>query len=178
MRLAASKRLFLNQLGTADLTLGVGKIWGALPYPLLEIPNVQIEQDRHTVDYFMMNSMEFAADRYVKFAIDHRLQGFLLNKIPLIKKLRWRELWRLRMFYGDLSPRNNPYISNEVVYFDKDDDGRIVTRTIDQTPYMEATVGVENVLRFFTVEYVKRLSYREYDNVRREKVRLTVHFNF
>ncbi|MGJ1319987.1 DUF5686 family protein [Sphingobacterium spiritivorum] len=178
LRLAASKRLFLNQLGTADLTLGVGKIWGALPYPLLEIPNVQIEQDRHTVDYFMMNSMEFAADRYVKFAIDHRLQGFLLNKIPLIKKLKWRELWRLRMFYGDLSPHNNPYISNEVVYFDKDDDGRIVTRTIDQTPYMEATVGVENVLRFFTVEYVKRLSYREYDNVRREKVRLTVHFNF
>lgn len=178
LRFSVSKRWFLNQWGFMDMTAIAGKIWGTLPYPLLEIPNVQTVLDRHTFDYYMMNKMEFVADRFVKFSLDHRLNGFILNKIPLIKKLKWRELWRLRMFYGDLAPQNNPYISDDVVHFDRDDEGRIATRTIGQRPYVEATVGLENVFRFFTVEYVKRLSYRDYDNIRKERVRFSVHFNF
>src|SRR5690606_193672 len=112
VRASVSKRFFLNQLGFADATLSAGKIWGTLPYPLLEMPNVFKDEDtRHEIDFSMMRSMEFVADEFVRLAFEHQLDGFILNKIPLIKKLKLRELWGAKMFYGRLSDHNNPYIS-------------------------------------------------------------------
>ncbi|MCA5003983.1 DUF5686 family protein [Sphingobacterium bovistauri] len=178
LRFSASKRFFLNQLGFGNMTISAGKIWGTLPYPLLEMPNIQENKDRHTISYERVNSMEFVADQYLKLAYDHRLNGFLLNKIPLIKKLKLREVFGARMFWGDLSQKNNPYMSNDVVYFDKDTEGKILTNVMGKDPYWEGYVGLDNIFRVLRVQYYVRMTYNEIKEPIRDRFRLSLHFSF
>lgn len=175
---SVSKRFFLDQLGFADLRLNSGKIWGTLPYTLLELPNVKQKEDRHTIDFDMMNPMEFVADEYVKFSVFHEMQGFLFNKIPLLKRLNLREVWGGQMFYGRLNDRNNPYRSDQVVEFDTDEQGQTLTHVPNRTAYLEGSVGVDNILRILRVEYVKRLTYQDLPDVTTNRFRVSLHINF
>src|SRR5690606_36941480 len=68
LRASVSKRWFMNPLGYGDMTITGGKIWGALPYPLLEMPTVQANTDRHSMSFELVNSMEFVADQFVKLS--------------------------------------------------------------------------------------------------------------
>lgn len=165
IRIAVSKRFFMNQIGFGDATITGGKIWGVLPYPLLEIPNVAEVSDRHSISYERTNTTEFVADEFIKFAYDHKFNGFILNKIPLIKKLKLREIAGLRMFYGRLSNANNPYLSNDVVQFDRGDNGVVMTNVLGNRPYWEGYVGLQNIFKIFEVQYYKRLSYVSYPTV-------------
>lgn len=178
LRGSISKRFFLNQLGIADATLIAGKVWGTLPYPLLEMPDVFAEEDRHTIDYYMMNSMEFVADEYVHFAFENQMNGFILNKIPLIKKLKLREIWGVKAFYGNLTDRNNPYRSSEVIKFDTNDEGTVMTHSMGARPYVEAKVGLDNVLRILRVEYGRRLTYLGLPNASKDTYRVLLNINF
>jgi len=178
LTVAASKRFFLNQLGFADFKVVGGKIWGTLPYTMLELPNVKQKKDRHEIDFDMMTPMEFVADQYVKIGFYHQMQGFLFNKIPLIKKLNLREVWGAQMFYGELSDQNNPYISNNVVHFDTDKEGEVLTHVPNSQPYWEGTVGIDNILNVLKVEYVKRLTYNGLPNVNNDRFRVSININF
>lgn len=178
LRAFVSKRFFLKQLGFADMTLAGGKIWGTLPYPLLELPDVFREEDRHIIDFSMMRSMEFVADEYIRFSLEHQLEGFIFNKIPFVKKLNLREIWGAKMFYGRLTDGNNPYLSNDVIRFDRDKDGQIMTHVMDTSPYWEGKVGIDNIFRMLRVEYIRRLNYLGLPNVDRDSYRVSLHLNF
>lgn len=159
LRLSITKRFFMNQLGFGDLTVSGGKIWGVLPYPLLEIPNIQDIVDRHSISYERTSPMEFVADRYIKFAYDHSFNGFILNKLPFIKKLKLRENFGARMFYGGLSKANNPFLSDKVIEFDRDDEGSSNTTMLRNLPYWEGYVGVSNIFKVLRIDYYKRMNY-------------------
>ncbi len=178
LRVSISRRWFMNQLGFGDMTVTGGKIWGALPYPLLEMPNVQASNDRHTMSFELINSMEFVADQFVKFSYDHEFQGFILNKIPLLKWFRLREIWGAKMFYGQLSDINNPYKSDRVVHFDKNDKGEILTYPIGKYPYWEGYVGLDNVLKVLRVQYFYRYNYLEHPNVKGERFKVSLNIDF
>jgi hypothetical protein len=178
LRLSISKRWFMNQLGYGDMTITGGKIWGTLPYPLLELPTEAAIQDRHTISYDLINSMEFVADRFVKFAYDHQLQGFLLNKVPGIKWFKLREIFGTKMFYGRLSDNNNPYKSGEVVYFDTNEDGQTLTYPIGTAPYWEGYVGLDNVFRVLRLQYFYRYNYLDHRDVRRERFKVSLKIDF
>lgn len=173
-----SKRFFLNQLGFADMTVTGGKIWGTLPYTLLYMPNVKVEKNRHEVSYDLMNSMEFAADEYIKVGFEHQLQGFILNKIPLLKRLRLREIWGAQLFYGRMGEHNNPLNSDHVVEFDTDHDGHALTHNLGGVPYWEGSVGLDNILRILKVEYVRRFTHINFPNVNKDRYRVTLSINF
>ena len=182
LRLAVSKRFFMNQIGFGDATITAGKIWGVLPYPLLEIPNVAEVTDRHSISYERTSSMEFVADQFIKFAYDHKFNGFILNKIPLIKKLKLRELLGVRMFYGNISDSNNPYLSDDVIYFDRGNDGNIMTNLLSNKPYWEGYVRLQNIFKIFEVQYYKRLNYVSYPSAREDgfwrNLRISIKFEF
>lgn len=178
LRANVTKRLFLRQLGYADITLSGGKIWGTLPYPLLEIPDQYKEEDRHVVDYSLMRSMEFAADKFVRFSFDHAFDGFIFNKIPFIKKFKLRESWGVKMFYGELSDKNNPYKSSQVIHFDSDKEGNKLTHVLGDKPYWEAKAGIDNIFRLLRVEYIRRLNYLDLPNVDKDTYRVSLHLNF
>ncbi|MBL1410497.1 DUF5686 family protein [Sphingobacterium faecale] len=178
LRFSISKRFFMNQVGFGDVTMSAGKIWGVLPYPLLEMPNINEVKDRHTISYDMTNSMEFVADQFLKVAYDHELNGYILNKIPLIKRLRFREIFGVRMFYGKLSEDNNPYTSDKVVYFDKHQKGYTMTHVLQKQPYWEGYVGLDNILSILRVQYYYRFNYREHPNISNERFKLSLNFDF
>ena len=178
LRFSVSKRFFMNQLGFGDLKATAGRIWGTLPYPLLEMPNIQETKDRHTISYDMTNSMEFVADKFVKLSYDHELNGFILNKLPLIKKLRFREIFGARMFYGQLSANNDPMLSDKVVYFDKHKEGYTITHALQKSPYLEGYVGLDNILSIFRVQYYYRFNYRYHPNISNERFKLSLNFDF
>lgn len=172
------KRLFLAQLGLADASLTVGKIFGQLPYPLLEMPNIVNKGDVHVIDFAKINSMEFAADSYVKFALDHRVNGFLFNKIPWVRKFKLREIWGVYAFYGQLSAKNNPLLQPNLTQFDLNDAGLSRTRIMRNTPYVEGYAGIDNIFKLFRIEYVKRLSYLNYADIPKDSFRFSLHIHF
>src|SRR5690606_41951845 len=106
------------------------------------------------------------------------LIGFLVNKVPLVKKLNLREIFGARMFWGDLSTKNKPYLSADVVYFDRDKEGKIMTNVMTKEPYWEGYVGLDNIFRVLRVQYYVRMTYNEIKEPIRDRFRASLHFSF
>ena len=88
------------------------------------------------------------------------MNGKLFNRLPLIKHLKWREYLAVRILWGDLTDKNNPYLarnagSDVLMQFP---DGSFIMDP--SKPYVEVSAGVHNVFRFFHIEYVRRLPHR------------------
>ncbi|WP_257670126.1 DUF5686 and carboxypeptidase-like regulatory domain-containing protein [Parapedobacter tibetensis] len=177
-RLDIFKRVFLSQLGFADVNLGAGYIFGTLPYPLLDIPNSNQTYVLTSDSYSLMNNLEFVSDQYIKLSVEHRLHGFVLNKIPLIKKLKMRELLGFKLLYGNVRPENRPEKNAKAFLFPTDSAGNPTTFTLERKPYMEASIGVENILNVLRVEYVRRLSYLNHPDVDRGGFRFGIKVDF
>ena len=153
------KRFWLNSWGKFDVDLKGGIEWDQVPYPLLIMPasNASFIIQKNT--FSLINTMEFANDRYVSLMLAWDMNGKILNRIPLAKKLYWREYLGVRMLWGDLSDKNNPEKNPgnpRLMYFPEGTNIMNPNR-----PYMEMVVGVHNIFKFFRVEYVKRLTYKD-----------------
>ncbi len=136
-------------IGWSKYILEAGKIWGTLPYPLLKLQpaNETFLFDEYA--YNLMNYYEFINDQYVSLYFTHHFDGFFLNRIPLMKKLKWRTVIHGRALLGSLSDANKAY---------SEFPGRQIE---EETPYYEAGAGVENIFKFIRVDAVWRLSHRE-----------------
>src|SRR5690606_31144004 len=89
---SVDKRLYLSQLGFSDVRLEAGYIWGKLPFPLLAVHRANQTYAYQLNSYNLMNFLEFVSDHYAAINIDHNFNGFFLNKIPLLSKLKLREM--------------------------------------------------------------------------------------
>jgi len=178
LRLDIFKRVFLSQLGLADINLGTGYIFGTVPFPLLDIPNASKTYLLAPDSYTLLNNLEFVSDQYVKLNIEHRLHGFILNKIPLVKKLKIRELVGFKLLYGNVRPENRPENNMGVFLLPRDEQGNPTTFTLERKPYMEASAGVENILNVLRVEYVRRLSYLNHPDIDRGGIRFSLKVDF
>ena len=124
-----------------------------------------------------MNRYEFAGDQYASLVVTHHFQGLFLNKIPLLRKLNWREVVTFKAFTADMSAANRA--SNRLNFFDP----TMVSKTNyagfrvpSATPYMEACVGVENIFKVLRIDGVWRLNYL--DNPEATRFALHVGFDF
>ncbi|WP_176146269.1 DUF5686 and carboxypeptidase-like regulatory domain-containing protein [Parapedobacter luteus] len=178
LRLNVFKRVFLSQLGLADINVGTGYIFGTVPYPLLDIPNANQTYVLTPDAYSLMNNLEFVSDQYIKLNIEHRLHGFILNKIPLLKKTKMRELAGFKLLYGNVRPENHPQNNPDVFLLPTDGQGRATTFVLTRKPYMEASVGLENILNILRLEYVRRLSYLDHPDIDKGGVRFSVKVDF
>src|SRR5690606_15927318 len=133
-RLDMSKRLFLSQLGLADVNIGTGYIFGAVPFPLLDIPYANRAYVLAQDAYALMNDLEFVSDQYIKLHIEHRLHGFILNKIPLLKKLKMREVVGFKLLYGDVRPENRPERNPGAYLLPTDGSGNPTTFILGRRP--------------------------------------------
>ena len=109
----------------------------------------------------LINTMEFLNDRFASLMLSWDMNGKIFNRLPLIKNWNWREYIGVRMLWGSLSDKNNPYTSENagnprLMYFPE---GTNVMNP--REPYAEFVVGVRNIFKFFHVEYVQRLTYRD-----------------
>lgn len=149
-------RLWLSAFGYINIVAKGGHSWAASPYMNLLLPNANITYITQPESFALMNPLEFVNDTYGLLDIKYRLNGLILNRIPLIKKLKLREVAAFRALWGHLSKRNNPAYNPYLIAFPTD----VHPTLMNGTPYMEASVGVENILSIFSIESVWRLSYR------------------
>lgn len=161
-RLNIFKRFYFSLLGTMRFEAEGGKYFGnGTPYFLLNLPRANQSFAYRTGAFNMMNYQEFVNDQYFSISIEHYFKGFFFNKIPLLKKLKLREVVTFKGIYGGLTDNNDPNaLGNEsFIQFVRNNDGEPVTYTLEDKPYMEASVGIMNILKFGRIDVVRRLTY-------------------
>jgi hypothetical protein len=176
LQLGISRRYYFSILGYSDISIEAGKIFGKIPYPLLFIHNANQTYSYQSNYYNLMNFLEFVSDQYVSLNIDHSFNGFFLNKIPLLKKLKLREVVTCKLLYGSLSRINNPDFQNDLFIFPSDNNGVLLTNSFGKEPYIEAGVGVSNILKIFRIDLIKRFNYLNHPNV--SDLGLRIQFRF
>jgi hypothetical protein len=172
------KRVYLSQFGYADVTLEGGKIFGQVPYPLLNIFRANQTYAYDLYSYNLMNFLEFVSDHYESIDIDQHFQGFFFNKIPLLKKLKWREVASLKVIYGGVTNENNPSLHPSLYQFPVTGTGQPITYALGKTPYVEASAGIENIFKFVRIDLVRRFTYLDHPDVAKWGIRTLVKFDF
>jgi len=172
------KRFYLSQLGWLDATFDSGQIFGQVPYPLLDIFNANQTYAYHLYSYNLMNFLEFVSDHYESLFLDQHFNGFFFNKIPLLKKLKWREVGSLKVAYGGVSDQNNPSLHPSLYQFPVTATGQPITYSLGKTPYVEGSVGIENIFKFVRLDLVRRFTYLDHPDVAKWGVRALVQFDF
>jgi len=173
------KRVYLSQFGYADVNLDGTYILGKnIPYPLLTIHRANQTYAYQLNSYNLMNFMEFISDHNASINVQYYMNGFLLNKIPAIKKLQWREVFSFKAIYGGLREENNPSNNPKVYQWQTNADGDVSSFTFAKDPYMEASVGLSNIFKILRVDYVRRLNYLDQPNVPNWGIRARFRFDF
>lgn len=176
LQLNISRRFYVSILGYTDVSFEAGKIFGKVPYPLLFVHRANQSYSYQKDSYNLMNFLEFVSDQYVSLNVDHCFNGFIFNKVPLLKKLKLREVVTCKILYGGLGRVNNPDFQNDLFKFPVNNDGVPLTYTLESKPYVEASVGVSNIMKIFRVDLIKRFTYLNHPNV--SDIGLRIQFRF
>ena len=166
LSLNLAHKIPVSPLGYFKYIVDVGQIFGTVPYPLLKLHEGNETYAFYKYAFNMMNYYEFASDRYASLYVEHHFQGFFLNKIPLMRKLKWREVISARGLIGDLSSRHESIMDYPEGLYSLNE------------PYMEASVGIENIFKIFRVDAMWRLTHLDHDNIEKFGLRILVQFVF
>ena len=171
------KRVFMSALGFSDIRFDAGYLFGTLPFPLLTIPFANRSFFYSGNSYNLMNVEEFVMDHDLSLHLDHYFNGFFFNKIPLLKKLRLREVINAKILFGGLRPENNPETNPNQMLFPTTN-GVTSTFAITGTPYIEAGVGIYNIFSFLRIDLIKRFTYLNNPNISTWGILFSSNFNF
>ncbi|MBQ2123480.1 MAG: carboxypeptidase-like regulatory domain-containing protein [Bacteroidaceae bacterium] len=163
------KRFWTPSWGRIDTYIKAGAQWNRVPFPYLIVPAANLSYIKDDNTFSLMTNMEFLNDRYAAIFASWDLNGKIFNRLPLIRHLKLREYFGFSALWGHLTSKNNPMLKknsgdSRLYYFPGkfENDGTytpITTTMKSSTPYVEAYFGLYNILKFFNVEYVRRLTY-------------------
>jgi hypothetical protein len=153
IRLLISDKIEVNPLGYFRYRLTAGKIFGQLPYPLLELHDGNETYAYDPYAFNMMNYYEFVSDEYLILWAEHHFQGFFFNRIPFLRWMKLREVVNGKILIGRLSDQNRNVLvfPNGLSPLSK--------------PYFEAGIGVENILNLVRIDLMWRFSYIDKDYI-------------
>lgn len=154
------KKFNLSVFGHSLFEVEGGKIFGKdLPYVLLHLPRANQTYAYQLRSYNMMNFLEFATDQYIETSIQHFFAGFFTYRIPLIKKLKLREVVSAKLIYGRFTDKNNPELNPHLPQFQVNEEGIPETYSLASEPYIEVSAGLYNIFKVLRVDVVQRLTY-------------------
>ena len=155
------KRFWLSSWGRIDTYTRAGVQWNQVPFIMLCMPatNLSYFSQKHT--FQLITNMELMTDRFVSLDFNWDMQGKIFNRIPLIRKLHWREYIGAKILWGALSDKNNPFLAenaNSDILMLFPDETRVINPKV---PYWEISLGIRSIFRFFQIEYVRRMNYND-----------------
>ena len=153
------RKTSLRAWGTLDSDIRAGVQWDKMPWTLQFMPAANISYIAQPLTFALIDNMEMMSDRYASAILDWDLNGRLLNRIPLVNRLKLREYFSLRMLWGHWT-----------------DNGCTMPKS--GKPYFEAAVGIHNILSFLHVEYVRRLTHADMSSANIQGVRIRAEFKF
>ena len=175
------KRFWFSSWGKIDMFVKGGAQWNKVPFPLLIMPAANLSYILQRETFNLINNMEFLNDRYASLDVSWDLDGKIFNRIPLLKKLKWREAIGFKMLYGHLTDKNNPmkHPGDSELFLFPTRDGRPTSFVMDpKTPYMECSVGIHNIFKILHIDYVRRLNYLDHPDANKWGVRFMVMMTF
>jgi hypothetical protein len=172
------QRLMAAPVGYFDVMLKAGKVWGQAPYPLLIIPNANLSYTYRKETFETMTPMEFILDQHLTWDVVYYMNGLIFNRTPLIKNLKLREVLYCRGTWGSLSNRNNPAIDSSGNIFSYPTDKSKATGTVMKEPFVEIGAGVENIFKIASVNFFKRMTYKNSPDVDQWGLRIAVHLQY
>lgn len=150
--------------GWSKYIIEVGRIFGTVPYPLLKLHAGNETYFFDEYSFNMMNYFEFVSDKYLSVYYTHHFDGYLFNRIPLFRRLKWREVVFGKGLIGGLDEANKNYsVFPEGMYS--------LTK-----PYFEVGGGIENIFKILRVDAIWRLSYLDHANISKFGIRFSIHF--
>lgn len=153
-------------IGWSKYIIEAGRFWGKLPYPLLKLHEGNETFFFDEYSHNTMNYYEFVSDKYLSVYYTHHFDGYFFNRVPLFRKLKWREVVYGRALVGGLDEQNRNYsVFPEGMY------------SLDK-PFFEAGAGVENILKVMRVDAVWRFSYLDHENIQPFGLRVSLQFQF
>ncbi|MBI3509267.1 MAG: carboxypeptidase-like regulatory domain-containing protein [Bacteroidetes bacterium] len=167
MSINIDDRLRFGPFGYLNYILEAGKTWGLVPYPLMVL---HPGNETYVYDWSAFNMMsyyEFVSDQYAQATFIHHFDGFFLNHIPLMRKLKWREVASFKWLIGSVNEKNRA----EMIF-------PANLHSLSRGPYMEAGAGIENIFKFFRVDVFWRLSYLDNVNAKPVGVRISMQVLF
>ena len=171
------QRLMAAPVGYFDVMLRAGKIWGQAPYPLLIIPNANLSYTYRKETFETMTPMEFILDEHLTWDVVYYMNGLIFNRTPLVKNLKLREVLYFRGTWGSLNDMNNPAVDTSGNIF-KYPDRSEATGTVMQEPFVEIGAGVENIFKIMSINWFKRLTYKDNPDVDQWGLRIAVHLQY
>ena len=164
----------LGNIGTFEYTVKAYKVFGTLPYPILFVMRGNESPVSSSISYNLMDFFEFIADAYVSVDYEHQFNGIILNRVPLIKKLKWRSFINAKSVYGQLSQNNRAIIPRAETGV------TVPTFFRSNVPYVELGYGIENIFKFIRVDFIHRVTYvgSAYPDARTFGVKATLRFRF
>ncbi len=149
----------LANLGTFEYNFRVGRTFGTLPFPALEV--IRGNQSPFSIKdgFNMMNFYEFIADAYIMGHYEHQFNGLIMNRVPLLQRWKWRSFVNAKAIYGSLTDANARLIPADLR-------SSLGVNTFDHRVYAEVGYGIENILKVLRVDFIHRLSYLEHPGVR------------
>lgn len=173
-----AKRFYLSQLGHTDVSAEGGNLFGQVPFALLNIHRANQSYAFQLQSYNLMNFLEFASDHYASINIDHSFNGFFFNKVPLLKKLKWREVVDFKGLWGGLRNENDPALNRSLPSFPTNVAGRPTTYSLNGKPYLEGSIGVSNIFKVLRLDLVKRFTYLDNPDISKTGVRFFIKIDF
>jgi hypothetical protein len=172
LQLQVYDKLRFGPFGYLNLTVQGGKIYGNLPYPMLQMHQGNETFFYDEASYNTMNYFEFVSDQWLSLWGSYHAEGLFLNKIPLLRRLKWREVASAKMLVGSYDLKND-----ELLNRDFNSDGIADIYRLKQ-PYLEAAIGIENMFKVLRLDALWRLSYLDHANIVRFGLRAKLQFEF
>ncbi len=136
----------ISPYGTFSYKVYASKVFGTLPFAFLENHPGNDIYYYNSGSYNLMTRFEFLSDQFAGINVEHNVGSGLFRFIPITRKLKWRQFWNAKALWGSLSERNKT-LNNTAVPF----------KTLNNTTYLEAGTGIDNIFKIFRVDFVWRV---------------------
>ena len=170
--LSIDKEFWIAPYGRLGITVKGEKIWGTVPFTNLLTANANTSVTVQRGTFYTLNPLEFVNDSQFSWDLSYYANGWILNRIPLINRLKLKEVFGFRGFWGNLSDRNNPDYNRALPVLPKD------VYTMSDGPFMEYSIGIQNIFQFFRIDYVHRLNYLGHPDIDKHGFRISFDKSF
>jgi len=147
IKLSLKQQVRTKKLGYFKYYVEAGRTFGTLPYLYLDIPNGNQLILLDDYEFNLMNFMEYVSDQYLSVHVEQHVEGLILDRVPLVNKLKWRNYLFAKGYFGKLSDENYHSVYIFPTNLQKAND-----------PYYEVGFGIENIFKIGQMEFIWRLT--------------------
>ncbi|AEW85655.1 carboxypeptidase-like regulatory domain-containing protein [Flavobacterium columnare] len=133
VQLLYEKPLQLSNFGVLRTTLEGAKVFQKLPLNLLTPIVVNQAYSISPNSFSLLDYYDLVTDQYLSIRFEHHFNGYIFNRIPLLKKLKLREVLFYKTVWGSISQSNKTINHSSINY------------NAPTNAYSEYGFGIENI---------------------------------